>query len=86
MDKWKKYFIENNIKIDDLEVDLAADSDATGAGIGGVESYFEPSSTLSEDCPSSSSFVRAPLEDRSKYEKLTSNLDDVSSDDSANGN
>ncbi|XP_054273347.1 BMP-2-inducible protein kinase-like [Macrosteles quadrilineatus] len=36
------------------------------------------------DPPLSSSppFVRAPLEDRSKYEKLTFNVDDISSDDS----
>lgn len=27
-------------------------------------------------------FVRAPLEDRSKYEKLTFNVEDISSDDS----
>lgn len=31
---------------------------------------------------SSPPFVRAPIEDRSKYEKLTYNQDDVSSDDS----
>ncbi|KAG8267635.1 hypothetical protein J6590_047221 [Homalodisca vitripennis] len=32
--------------------------------------------------PTSPPFVRAPIEDRSKYEKLTFNVDDISSDDS----
>ncbi len=50
----------------------------------GPDSYNDISSTLSEGC-SNSPFVRAPLEDRSKYEKLTTNLDDASSDDSSNG-
>lgn len=71
------YFIENNLKIDGLNFEIENDSEV-------CESYNEISSTLSESC-SNSPFVKAPLEDRSKYEKLTSNLDDVSSDDSANG-
>lgn len=77
LDKWKKYFMENNIKIDDLNAEIGNDSE-------NGESLNDISSTLSESC-SNSPFVRAPLEDRSKYEKLTSNLDDVSSDDSTNG-
>ena len=68
--------------MDDLEVELGADCDSDG-GAGNAESLFE-SCTLDEG--SASSFVRAPLEDRSKYEKLTSNLEDVSSDSSTNGN
>lgn len=61
-----------------MNIEIENDSEATG------ESYNEISSTLSEGC-STSPFVRAPLEDRSKYEKLTSSLDDVSSDDSTDG-
>lgn len=77
LDKWKKYFIENNIKVDDLNLEIGTDSE--------IEWYNEISSTELVVAPSTSPFVPAPSEDRSKYEKLTSNLDDVSSDDSGDG-
>lgn len=36
-----------------------------------------------DQAPSNSPpFIRVPLEDRSKYEKLTFNIEDISSDDS----
>lgn len=47
----------------------------------------EPGPELGEEPPvvsSSPPFVRAPLEDRSKYEKLTFNVDDLSSDSDEN--
>ncbi|XP_043273211.1 AP2-associated protein kinase 1 isoform X2 [Venturia canescens] len=40
----------------------------------------EEASLLTESSPVSPPFVRAPLEDRSKYEKLAFNADDLSSD------
>ncbi|XP_066593992.1 AP2-associated protein kinase 1 isoform X2 [Prorops nasuta] len=40
----------------------------------------DETSLLAESGPASPPFVRAPLEDRSKYEKLAFNTDDVSSD------
>lgn len=42
------------------------------------------SGTLLHSSNLSPPFVRAPAEDRSKYEKLTFSLDDISSDDSQN--
>ncbi|KAL6268442.1 hypothetical protein P5V15_001577 [Pogonomyrmex californicus] len=48
-----------------------------GSGGGGVD---DEASLITESSPVSPPFVRAPAEDRSKYEKLAFNADEVSSD------
>lgn len=49
----------------------------SGGGGGGVD---DEASLITESSPVSPPFVRAPAEDRSKYEKLAFNADEVSSD------
>ncbi|XP_050533286.1 uncharacterized protein LOC126901101 [Daktulosphaira vitifoliae] len=76
-EKWKTYFIEHNLKLDRLILNNEPDSDELPIGL--------VANTQSDDdldeC-SSTPFVKIPLEDRSKYEKLGCNTDDISSDDS----
>ncbi|EFN87865.1 uncharacterized protein LOC105192384 isoform X2 [Harpegnathos saltator] len=51
--------------------------DSAAGIVGGVD---EEASLITESSPVSPPFVRAPAEDRSKYEKLAFNADEVSSD------
>lgn len=78
-EKWKTYFIEHNLKLDRLILNNEPDSDEIGTGL--VSTTRSDDELESNEC-SSTPFVKIPLEDRSKYEKLACNTDEVSSDDS----
>lgn len=78
-DKWKTYFIEHNLKLDKLILNNEHDSDEIAIGL--VTTTRSDDELESNEC-SSTPFVKIPLEDRSKYEKLACNTDEVSSDDS----
>lgn len=83
-EKWKTYFIEHNLKLDRLILSNEPDNDEIAVGL--VATTRSDDELESNEC-SSTPFVKIPLEDRSKYEKLACNTDEVSSDDSqvANG-
>lgn len=78
-EKWKTYFIEHNLKLDRLILNNEPDSDEIATGL--VATTRSDDELESNEC-SSTPFVKIPLEDRSKYEKLACNTDEVSSDDS----
>ncbi|KAL4149341.1 hypothetical protein QTP88_003306 [Uroleucon formosanum] len=78
-EKWKTYFIEHNLKLDRLILNNEPDSDEIATGL--VATTRSDDEFESNEC-SSTPFVKIPLEDRSKYEKLACNTDEVSSDDS----
>lgn len=78
-EKWKTYFIEHNLKLDRLILNNELDSDEIATGL--VATTRSDDELESNEC-SSTPFVKIPLEDRSKYEKLACNTDEVSSDDS----
>lgn len=78
-EKWKSYFIEHNLKLDRLILNNEPDSDEIAFGL--VATTRSDDELESNEC-SSTPFVKIPLEDRSKYEKLACNTDEVSSDDS----
>ncbi|XP_050430296.1 uncharacterized protein LOC126839204 [Adelges cooleyi] len=78
-EKWKTYFIEHNLKLDRLILNNEPDTDEVAVGL--VTTTRSDDELESNEC-SSTPFVKIPLEDRSKYEKLACNTDDVSSDDS----
>ncbi|XP_012062779.1 PREDICTED: uncharacterized protein LOC105626079 [Atta cephalotes] len=52
----------------------------SGVEHGGIGSVDDEASLITESSPVSPPFVRAPAEDRSKYEKLAFNADEISSD------
>lgn len=68
-------------------------NDVAGVGVGGgvdgsagiVGGVDDEASLITESSPVSPPFVRAPAEDRSKYEKLAFNADEVSSDSDNKG-
>uniref|UniRef100_A0A2S2QCV2 AP2-associated protein kinase 1 n=1 Tax=Sipha flava TaxID=143950 RepID=A0A2S2QCV2_9HEMI len=78
-EKWKTYFIEHNLKLDRLILNNQPDNDEIATGL--VATAHSDDELESNEC-SSTPFVKIPLEDRSKYEKLACNTDEVSSDDS----
>jgi len=78
-EKWKTYFIEHNLKLDRLILSNEHDSDEIAISL--VATTRSDDELESNEC-SSTPFVKIPLEDRSKYEKLACNTDEVSSDDS----